>query len=114
MAWRTNPRKVEPLCRTLRFSCSPQRGDVIIMDNLSSHKRASVRDLIEAAGACLMAKAIVRTLKRGYVRVSPRPDARMVTGQLPGWIAHGNEVHPNRALAIGHSVSTPQKPARSC
>ena len=28
-------------------------GDVVIMDNLSSHKRASVRDRIEAAGATL-------------------------------------------------------------
>lgn len=28
-------------------------GGVVIMDNLSSHKRASVRDLIEAAGATL-------------------------------------------------------------
>ena len=28
-------------------------GDVVIMDNLSSHKRASVRDRIEAVGATL-------------------------------------------------------------
>ena len=28
-------------------------GDVVIMDNLSSHKRASVRDRTEAAGAAL-------------------------------------------------------------
>lgn len=28
-------------------------GDVVIMDNLSSHKRASVQVLIEAAGATL-------------------------------------------------------------
>ena len=28
-------------------------GDVVIMDNLSSHKRASVRELIEQAGATL-------------------------------------------------------------
>ena len=30
------------------------RGDMVIMDNLSSHKRASVREPIEAAGARLM------------------------------------------------------------
>ena len=29
-------------------------GDIVIMDNLSSHKRASVRELIEAAGATLL------------------------------------------------------------
>ena len=31
-----------------------RRGDIVIMDNLSSHKRASVRERIEAAGATLM------------------------------------------------------------
>jgi len=31
-----------------------ERGDVVIMDNLSSHKRASVREAIETAGARLM------------------------------------------------------------
>ena len=30
-----------------------RRGDIVIMDNLSSHKRASVQALIEAAGASL-------------------------------------------------------------
>ena len=30
------------------------RGDVVIMDNLSSHKRASVRETIKAVGARLM------------------------------------------------------------
>ena len=29
-------------------------GDVVIMDNLSSHKRAAVREMIEAAGARLL------------------------------------------------------------
>jgi transposase len=29
-------------------------GDIVIMDNLSRHKRASIRDLIEAVGARLM------------------------------------------------------------
>jgi len=28
-----------------------RRGDIVIMDNLSSHKSAAVRDVIEAAGA---------------------------------------------------------------
>ena len=29
------------------------KGDIVVMDNLSSHKRQKVRDLIEAAGASL-------------------------------------------------------------
>ena len=33
-----------------------------------------------------------------YVRVNPRPDAQTVIEQLPGWLAHYNEVHPHRAL----------------
>ena len=45
-----------------------------------------------------MAEAFVRTLKRDYVRVSPVPDAATVLSQLPGWLAHYNEVHPHRAL----------------
>lgn len=31
-----------------------RRGDIVIMDNLSNHKRADVRALIEAAGARIM------------------------------------------------------------
>ena len=31
-----------------------RRGDIVIMDNLSSHKRTSVRELIEAVGATLV------------------------------------------------------------
>jgi len=31
-----------------------RRGDIVIMDNLSSHKRASVRELVEASGATLL------------------------------------------------------------
>jgi putative transposase len=45
-----------------------------------------------------MAEAFVRTIKRDYVRVSPRPDAETVIRQLPAWIAHYNKVHPHKAL----------------
>ena len=31
-----------------------RRGDIVIMDNLSSHKRSWVRELVEAAGASLL------------------------------------------------------------
>ena len=40
----------------------------------------------------------MRTIKRDYVRVSPRPDAETVLRQLPEWLAHYNEVHPHKAL----------------
>jgi putative transposase len=45
-----------------------------------------------------MAEAFVRTIKRDYVRVSPRPKAESVMRQLPSWIAHYNQVHPHKAL----------------
>ena len=45
-----------------------------------------------------MAEAFVRTIKRDYARVSPRPDARAVIDQIPNWMAHYNHVHPHRAL----------------
>jgi hypothetical protein len=45
-----------------------------------------------------MAEAFVRTIKRDYVRVSPCANAATVMRQLPGWIAHYNEVHPHKAL----------------
>jgi len=45
-----------------------------------------------------MTEAFVRTIKRDYVRVSPAPDAKSVLRQLPGWLAHYNEVHPHKAL----------------
>ena len=45
-----------------------------------------------------MAEAFVRTIKRDYVRVSPRPNAESVMRQLPSWITHYNEVHPHKAL----------------
>ena len=59
-----------------------------------------------------MAEAFVRTLKRDYVRVSPRPDARTVIKQLPNWLAHYNEVHPHRTLGYRSPASTSRKPAR--
>ncbi len=45
-----------------------------------------------------MAEAFARTLKRGYVRVNPRPNAQSVIDQLPDWFDHYNAVHPHRAL----------------
>ena len=45
-----------------------------------------------------MAEAFVRTMRRDYVRVSSVPDAEAVLRQLPGWLAHYNEVHPRKAL----------------
>ena len=52
---------------------------------------------IESPQSNGMAEAFVRTIKRDYVRVRPRPNAEAVLHQLPSWIAHYNEVHPHKA-----------------
>jgi putative transposase len=61
---------------------------------------------IESPQSNGMAEAFVRTIKRDYVRVSPRPNAESVMRQLPSWIAHYNEVHPHRAFGIDPRVSS--------
>ena len=43
-----------------------------------------------------MAEAFVRTFKRDYVSVGPKPDAKTVMRSLPGWFDHYN--NPHRAL----------------
>jgi putative transposase len=49
---------------------------------------------IESPPSNGMAEAFVRTIKRDYVRLSSLPDAQSGLRQLPGWLAHYNEVHP--------------------
>ena len=53
---------------------------------------------IESPQSNGMAEAFVRTMKRDYVRVAEKPDARAVINQLPSWFHHYNTVHPHRAL----------------
>jgi putative transposase len=49
-----------------------------------------------------MAEAFVKTLKRDYAQVNPRPDAASVLRQLDGWFEHYNHAlqHPS-VYAIG-------------
>jgi putative transposase len=44
-----------------------------------------------------MAEAFVKTFKRDYARVSPRPDAASVLRQLDGWFEHYKpaSLHPS-------------------
>ena len=45
-------------------------------------------------------EAFVKTFKRDYVRVNPRPDAISVLRQLPAWFADHNAVHPHSGLRM--------------
>ena len=53
---------------------------------------------IESPQSNGMAEAFVRTMKRDYVRVAEKPNARAVISQLPSWFHHYNTVHPHRTL----------------
>lgn len=53
---------------------------------------------IESPQSNGMAEAFVKTLKRDYARVNPRPDAASVLRQLDGWFEHYNTIHPHKAL----------------
>ena len=45
-------------------------------------------------------EAFVKTSKRDYVSVNPRPDADAVLHQLPAWFDDYNAVHPHSGLRI--------------
>ncbi len=49
----------------------------------------------ESNGVC---EAFVKTLKRDYARVNPRPDAISVLQQLPAWFEDYNNIHPHSGL----------------
>lgn len=47
-----------------------------------------------------VSEAFVKTLKRDYARIQPRPDALTVLAQLPAWIDDYNECHPHSGLRM--------------
>lgn len=51
----------------------------------------------ESNGVC---EAFVKTVKRDYVRVNPRPDALSVLQQLPAWFEDYNTIHPHSGLRM--------------
>lgn len=51
----------------------------------------------ESNGVC---EALVKTLKRDYARVNPRPDAISVFQQLLHWFADYNPIHPHSGLRM--------------
>jgi transposase InsO family protein len=51
----------------------------------------------ESNGVC---EAFVKTFKRDYARVNPRPDALTVLQQLSTWFEDYNAVHPHSGLRM--------------
>lgn len=92
--------RIDRLPDTIEWLCD--NGSGYIAHETRSFARGLGLELrttpIESPQSNGMGEALVRTIKRDYVRVSPRPDAETVVRQLPAWIARYNEVHPHRAL----------------
>jgi transposase InsO family protein len=57
-----------------------------------------------------IAEAFVKTFKRDYVRLNPRPDAATVMAALDSWFEDYNEMHPHRALGM----RSPRQFIRAC
>jgi len=55
---------------------------------------------VRSPGSNGISEAFVKTLKRDYARIHPRPDALTVLDQLPGWIEDYNENHPHSGLRM--------------
>jgi len=63
-----------------------------------------------------VSEAFVKTIKRDYARIQPRPDAFTVLQQLPAWIDDYNDNHPHSGLKMrspGEFIQSQSQPA-SC
>ena len=98
--WHTIARTVAQHAVLEGFVVVATRGQRLALeDGVNRRHRSEPRTTpIESPQSNGMAEAFVRTIKRDYVYVSPRPNAEAVLRQLPSWIAHYNEVHPHKAL----------------
>jgi putative transposase len=79
-------------------------------DNGSAYVAKDTRDVATALGLRLtftpvrspesngIAEALVKTIKRDYVRLTILPDAETALALIPRWIDDYNEVHPHSAL----------------
>jgi putative transposase len=108
------------MVRGMMLECVERRFDAVrapqpvqwLADNGSAYTAAGTIDLAaalnlvprftpvrspESNGVC---EAFVKTFKRDYARVSPRPDALSVLQQLSAWIEDYNAVHPHSGLRM--------------
>lgn len=108
------------MIRDLMLACVERRFGALraphpvqwLADNGSAYAAHDTRDFAVALNlvACFtpvrspesngVSEAFVKTLKRDYARIHPRPDAATVLQQLPGWIEDYNEAHPHKGLRM--------------
>ena len=121
IAWQASTGGVTgEMVRNLMLACVERRFNALrapypvqwLADNGSAY---TARETIEFAAALLLvpcftrvrspesngiSEAFVKTLKRDYARIQPRPDALTVLQQLPGWMEDYNENHPHSGLKM--------------
>jgi transposase InsO family protein len=108
------------MIRDMMLDCVERRFDAIrapqpvqwLADNGSAYTAAETTDFAaalnlvpcftpvrspESNGVC---EAFVKTLKRDYARVNPRPDAISVLQQMPPWFEDYNTIHPHSGLRM--------------
>jgi putative transposase len=108
------------MVRDLMLACVERRFGALrtphpvqwLADNGSAYTARDTLDFAAAVGLvpCFtpvrspesngVSEAFVKTLKRDYSRINPRPDALTVMEQLPGWIEDYNENHPHSGLRM--------------
>ena len=121
IAWQASTGGVSgEIVRDLMLACVERRFDALraphpvqwLADNGSAYTARETLDFAAALSLvpCFtpvrspesngVSEAFVKTLKRDYARVQPRPDALTVLAQLPGWIDDYNECHPHHGLRM--------------
>lgn len=108
------------MVRDMMLECVERRFDAVrapqpvqwLADNGSAYTAAETVDFATALNlvACFtpvrspesngVCEAFVKTMKRDYVRVNPRPDAISVLEQLPAWFDDYNAIHPHSGLRM--------------
>jgi putative transposase len=121
IAWQASTGGVSgEMVRDLMLTCVERRFNALraphpvqwLTDNGSAY---AARETLEFAAALALvpcftpvrspesngvSEAFVKTLKRDYARIQPRPDALAVLQQLPTWIDDYNENHPHSGLRM--------------
>lgn len=108
------------MVRDMMLACVEHRFDVLqapqpvqwLADNGSAYTAGETQDFATALNliACFtpvrspesngVCEAFVKTFKRDYIRVNPRPDAISVLHRMTEWFEDYNTVHPHRGLRM--------------
>ncbi len=121
IAWQASTGGISgEMVRDLMLACVERRFGTLrtphpvqwLADNGSAYTARETLEFAAALGlvACFtpvrspesngVSEAFVKTLKRDYARIQPRPDALTVLQQLPDWIDDYNENHPHKGLRM--------------